>query len=253
MKIVFVNPPHIKTKDSTPENNFKIDKFIFKKSFSKIKGANRIFSLLHKTIGLGKGVRYGVRAGSRWPFTMDMPMSNYAPYPFFMGYAASNLRANGFEVNILDAIAEEEYDYEKFLKEVIAQKADIVVVECATPTVDIDVWFANKVAKYTKVALAGPHLNELTVKEIQEANPKISFYLLGEYILNSLDMATTLKEGVYPAKVLKDVDSIPFPFRDYKSATKYYDPSMPTPRPQLQVYGSKGCPFKCTFCAWPQT
>lgn len=252
MKIIFINPPHIKTKDSKPENNFKIDQFVFKKSFSKIKGANRIFRLLSKTFGLGKGVRYGVRAGSRWPWTMKMPHGG-PPYPFFMGYAASHLKQNGFEVNILDAIAEEEYDYEKFLQEVKNEKADIVVIECSTPTIDIDVWFANKVAELAKVALAGPHLNEQTVKEIQDNNPKINFYLLGEYILNSLDMATSLKDGIYPSKVLKDVDIIPFPFRDYKSATKYYDPTMPTLRPQLQVYGSKGCPFKCTFCAWPQT
>jgi radical SAM superfamily enzyme YgiQ (UPF0313 family) len=53
-------------------------------------------------------------------------------------------------------------------------------------------------------------------------------------------------------EVVKDLDSLPFPFRDYKSATKYYDPSMATPKPQLQVYAGKGCPFRCTFCSWPQ-
>jgi len=251
MKIIFINPPHVRDEKSTPENNFAISHFLFKPGLAKIKGARSVFSLLNKTFGLGKGVRYGVRAGSRWPFTLEKPLQ-YAPYPFFMGYAAANLKDNGYEVNILDAIAEEEYDYDKFLEEVRKEKADIVVVECSTPTIDIDVWFANKVAKFTKVALAGPHLNESTVKEIKDINPNISFYLLGEYILNSLDMAKTQKEGVYPAEVLKDVDSVSFPFRDYKSATKYYDPSMPTPRPQLQIYGSKGCPFKCTFCAWPQ-
>ena len=28
---------------------------------------------------------------------------------------------------------------------------------------------------------------------------------------------------------------------------------MPTRKPQLAMYGSKRCPFKCTFCSWPQT
>lgn len=251
-KIIFVNPPHIRTENSSPENDFKIDKFIFKKKYSKIKGAYRIYRFLNKTFGLGRGVRYGVRAGSRWPWTMDVP-PGALHYPFFMGYAAAYLKEHGFKVNILDAIAEEEYDYKKFLTEVISANADIVVIECSTPTVDIDIWFANKVADYTRVALAGPHLNEETVKEIQKTNPKIKYYLLGEYILSSLDMAKTLEEGVYQSRVVEDLDSIPFPFRDYKSATKYYDPTMPTPRPQLQIYGSKGCPFKCSFCMWPQT
>jgi radical SAM superfamily enzyme YgiQ (UPF0313 family) len=252
MKVIFVNPPNIRTKDSTPENDFRIDKFIFKPEFSKIKGSGKLFYFLNKIIGIGKGVRYGVRAGSRWPWTMDRPHGG-PPYPFFMGYAASYIQSSGFEVNILDAVAEEEYDYEKFLEIVRNEHADIVVVECSTPTIDIDVWFANKVAEYSAVALAGPHLNEVTVKEIQEQNPQIKYYLLGEYILSSLKMAQTLREGIYSSEVLKDVDSIPFPFRDYKSAINYYDPTMPTPRPQLQIYGSKGCPFKCTFCSWPQT
>ena len=167
MKIIFINPPHVRDEKSTPENNFAISHFLFKPGLAKIKGARSVFSLLNKTFGLGKGVRYGVRAGSRWPWTMSKPHRG-APYPFFMGYAASNLKDNGYEVNILDAIAEEEYDYDKFLEEVRKEKADIVVVECSTPTIDIDVWFANKVAKFTKVALAGPHLNESTVKEIKE-------------------------------------------------------------------------------------
>jgi anaerobic magnesium-protoporphyrin IX monomethyl ester cyclase len=251
MKIVFVNPPHIRTKESNPENNFEINKFVFKPTLSKIKASQKVFSFLNKVFGLGKGVRYGVRAGSRWPWTMAKPHGG-PPYPFFMGYAAANLKAHGFDVNILDAIAEEQYSYDAFFEEVKREKADIVVIECSTPTVDIDVWFANRVAEFTDVALAGPHLNETTVKEIQNKNPKIKYFLLGEYIVNSLKMATTLVPGSYATEVLKDVDSIPFPFRDYKSATKYYDPSMPTPRPQLQVYGSKGCPFKCTFCSWPQ-
>lgn len=251
MKVIFVNPPNIRTKNSSAQNNFKIDGFVLKSSYKKIRGVVRLFYFLNKKFGLGDGVRYGVRAGSRWPFTSSLPM-NYAPYPFFMGYAAAYLKENGFEVNILDAIAEEEYSYKKFLKEVAAQKADIVIIECSTPTIDIDVWFANKVAAFSKVALAGPHLNEITAKDIQKNNPLIKYYLIGEYTLSSLKLAQTLKEGVYPAEIVKDLDSIPFPFRNYKSATKYYDPTMKTPKPQLQIYGSKGCPFKCTFCSWPQ-
>lgn len=252
MKIVFVNAPHIRSEKSSPENDFKIDGFISYPRYRFFKGAGRILSLLKKLFGLGGGVRYGVRAGSRWPFTMTAPLG-YAPYPFFMGYAASYLRARGIEVNILDGVAEEEYDYKSFLEQVRDEKADIVVVECSTPTIDIDVWFAEKVADFSEVALAGPHLNLVTTGEIQKKNRAIKYFLLGEYILSSFKMAKTRTPGVYSSEVAKDIDKLPFPFRDYKSLQKYYDPSMPTPRPQLQICGSKGCPFKCTFCAWPQT
>jgi len=250
MKVLFVNAPVIRSKNSSPENNFKIDGFIFKPIYRKIPGAGRIFNILNKKYGFGKGIRYGVRAGSRWPFTMGTPM-NYAPYPFFMGYAAAYLKANGFEVNIIDAVAEEQYSYQDFLEEVKNEKADIVVVECSTPTIDIDLWIAKKISEFSEVALAGPHLT-MKAGEVQRGNPHIKYFLKGEYILDSLKMVRSGKSGIYESEVVKDLDKIPFPFRDYKSAVKYYDPSMPTEKPQLQIYGSKGCPFKCTFCAWPQ-
>ena len=63
-----------------------------------------------------------------------------------------------------------------------------------------------------------------TVEEIKADNPKITFYLIGEYILSSLKMAKSKKSGVYESEVLKDIDSVPTPFRDYKSAIKYFDP-----------------------------
>ena len=251
MKIIFVDPPVIRSKNSSPENNFKVNGFIFKPIYRKIPGAGRIFNILNKKFGLGKDIRYGVRAGSRWPFTMDKPIG-YAPYPFFMGYAAAYLKANGFEVNIIDAVAEEQYDYQKFLEEVKNEKADIVVLESSTPTIDIDLWIAKKIAKFSEVALAGPHL-AIKADEVKKENPCVKYFLKGEYSLSSLKMAQSKKSGIYESEVVKDLDKIPFPYRDYKSALKYYDPSMPTEKPQLQIYASKGCPFKCTFCAWPQT
>ncbi|MEF3279765.1 MAG: B12-binding domain-containing radical SAM protein [Elusimicrobiota bacterium] len=251
MKVLFINPPVIRDDNSSPENDFKIKGFVFKSFYRKIPGVYRLFKFLNKYYGLGKGVRYGVRAGSRWPWTMEIP-PGALHYPFIMAYAASYLRSKGFEVNILDAVAEEEYDYDKFLDKIKKEAPDIVIAECSTPTIDIDVWFAKKVAKFFKVALAGSHLNEETIKEIQHNAPEIKYFLCGEYILNTYELVKSRKEGVYPSKVVEDLDSIPFPFRDYKSATKYYDPTMPTKRPQLQIYSSKGCPFRCVFCMWPQ-
>lgn len=250
MKVLFANSPVIRSEHSNASNNFKVDGFIFKSSLQKVPGSGRVFNYMNKIFGLGKGVRYGVRAGSRWPFTMDRPLG-YAPFPFFMGYAAGLLQENGFEANIIDSVAMELYDYEKFFELVKAEKADIVVVECSTPTIDIDVWVAKRISEFTKVALAGPHLKDNAEKMYKEY-PFITYFLKGEYIQNCLEMAQTQKTGIYESTVIKDLDSIPFPFRDFAGYDNYYDPSMPTAKPMLQIYSSKGCPFKCTFCSWPQ-
>ena len=250
MKILFVNAPVIRSKNSTPENDFKVDGFIFKASYRKIPGAGRLFNFSHKYFGLGKGIRYGVRAGSRWPFTMGQPMY-YAPFPFFLTYAAAYVKSKNHVVDVLDAVVNDEYNYEKFIMEVKSQDADIVVVECSTPTIDIDLWFANKVSKFTDVALVGPHL-DASAEEIQKSYPKIKYLLRGEYTFSIMKVIESLKPGIYESEFVTNLDSIPFPYRSYVGADKHYDPSMPTPRPQLQIYAGKGCPFKCTFCQWPQ-
>ncbi len=247
MKILLVNAPVIRSEHSSPENDFKIEGFVFGPHWRNVPGFVRIA----RRAGIGKNVRYGVRAGSRWPWTAETPVGALH-YPFIMAYAASYLKAHGFNVNLIDAVAEEEYSYECFIKRIAGENADIVVVECSTPTIDIDLWIANKLSKYTKVALAGPHL-AMNVEKIKEENPNITFFLKGEYINSSLKMAKTLQPGIYESEVVDDLDSLPFPFRDYAAATKYYDPTMPTARPQLQIYAGKGCPFKCTYCLWPQT
>ena len=87
MKVLFVNPPNIRSDTSTVENGFAVKAFIVPPFLGKFKLAQMLFRRLNKITGLGNSVRYGVRAGSRWPFTMDQPLSDYAPYPFFMGYA----------------------------------------------------------------------------------------------------------------------------------------------------------------------
>lgn len=247
MKILFVNAPVIRSEHSSADNDFRIDGFIFKPPFNKIPG----FVRLLRYLGIGKGIRYGVRAGSRWPWTMNSPHGG-PPYPFIIGYAAAYLQSNGFEVNIIDAVADEEYSYERFFEKVKGEKADIVVIECSTPTIDIDLWVAKRISSFTQVCLAGPHLTT-NADKIMDTHPYITYLLKGEYIKSSLEMARTLRPGIYESEVVDDLDSIPFPYRDFPAATKYYDPTMPTRRPQLQIYASKGCPFKCTFCLWPQT
>ncbi len=247
MKILFVNPPVIRSEHSSADNDFKIDGFVFKPLYRKIPG----FVNIARRVGIGKGVRYGVRAGSRWPWTMNAPHGG-PPYPFIMGYAAAYLHAHGVEVNVIDAVADEEYSYPRFVEQVKNEGADIVVIECSTPTIDIDLWMAKKIAEFTHVCLAGPHLTTHAAK-IKQENPHIKYVLKGEYIKSSLEMAKTLRPGIYDSEVVDNLDALPFPFRDYHAATKYYDPTMPTARPQLQIYASKGCPFRCTYCMWPQT
>jgi anaerobic magnesium-protoporphyrin IX monomethyl ester cyclase len=248
-KILFVNPPVIRSANSAPHNNFKIEGPIDKPIYRKIPVFNKIWKHYCRKLGRKNKIRYGVRAGSRWPWTMEHPHGG-PPYPFFMGYAASFLQSNGYPVNIIDAVAAEEYSYAKFISEVKKHSPEIVILETATPTIDIDLWVAEQLAQFTEVCLAGPH-STIWSEEIIKNNKFIKYILKGEYILSSLELVQTRRKGIYETQIVNDLDQIPYPFRDFPEATQYYDPTMPTKRPQLQIYGSKGCPFKCIYCMWP--
>jgi radical SAM superfamily enzyme YgiQ (UPF0313 family) len=168
-----------------------------------------------------------------------------------MAYATSYLISNGYEATLIDAVAQEEYSYGSFIKNLKQQKPDIVVMEVSTPSFDIDLWLAEQISTFAEVALAGPHLT-ITAEKVLKKNPFISYILKGEYIQSALEMAETRKKGIYETDVVTDFDSLPYPYRDYPEATQYFDFTMDTPKPQLQMYATKGCPFRCSFCIWPQ-
>ena len=87
----------------------------------------------------------GVRAGSRWPFTMlhaappDTPSyGGYLPYPFFMGYAATYAaRHTDADVVFRDSIALRE-SYERYMAFVMQGGFDYIVIESASPSWDHD-------------------------------------------------------------------------------------------------------------------
>jgi len=49
-----------------------------------------------------------------------------------------------------------------------------------------------------------------------------------------------------------DLDVFPWPARDTLPMAKYNDRPGGIPEPSLQLIASRGCPFGCVFCAWPQ-
>ena len=251
INVTLVNSPVVFSETGTKDNDFKCREFVVPASLWKIKYFRRIFYYCHRHFGLGQGVRYGVRSGSRWPHTSSVPPAyNYIPYPFMLGYTASYLKANGVNVALMDGIAAGETSYKRFLARVKSSNPDIVIMEGFASTRDVDLWFAKKVSEFAEVAVAGPLVGQ-EAENLMSENPYVRYWLKGEYILSSLKMCNERRPGIYESEIVKDLDSIPFPFRDYPEAVNYLD--GPLPEPQLQIWGSKGCPFKCSYCLFPHT
>jgi radical SAM superfamily enzyme YgiQ (UPF0313 family) len=208
--------------------------------------------------------RAGVRAGSRWPFTYEgygvfphTPIpGSYAPYPFFMGYAATYLeKMTGARVTLRDSIArrESEASYWKFLN---GQKWDYVFLESATPSWAVDQEYIRGIhaaQPAAKIVLCGP---------ITAANPEailtnfpVYACIQGEYEKGSVRVVNG-ESGLIRHDLLtvKEMNVAPHPWFDARTNWHYFDSNPRGQRfPHLQVWSSRGCPFKCIFCVWPAT
>ncbi|MDR2124025.1 MAG: radical SAM protein [Desulfovibrio sp.] len=251
-KIVLVNAPFVRHGDSGVF--LGLDRLVqydlLKESFCSSNGPE----IAHSLLPYSTGIRYGVRAGSRWPHTAERVNYNYVPFPFIMAYTSAFLRKNGIETEIIDCVAIRQYSYDTLLNDLKKRKPDIVIVEGSYSSIDIDLWLCNMISAFSEVALAGPCVNDFTAKELCAEHPAIRYFLKGEYINSALEMVLTRRAGIYELDVVKDLDSIPTPDRTFfgaQLARDYWIPNMPVP--QLQMWGSKGCAFRCSFCLWPST
>ncbi len=210
----------------------------------------------------GLAVRWlsGVRAGSRWPYTNvtisspdDFQFGNYLPYPFFLGYAATWAQKHtGADVRCRDSIALAE-SYESFLKHLVDEKYQYIFVESASPSWEHDselLQGIHRLCPPTRIVVVGPIASKW--KELLEELP-VHAVIQGEYEKGSVKVIQGA-EGLIPYDLLtrEEMNASPYPWLDATVAHRYWDP---TPRgqvpPQLQVWSSRGCPYKCIFCVWP--
>ncbi|MBU1887925.1 MAG: radical SAM protein, partial [Candidatus Omnitrophica bacterium] len=213
-------------------------------------------------------LKTGVRAGSRWPHLKGPTEKDYLPFPFFLAYAASLLKKHSFDVVFIDAIAEE-MSYGYFLRFMRSASPDLLVCETSTVTLDHDIKVLSKISKDTSIALCGPDIN-IRDPLFLKNHEFIKYVFMGEYEITLLDLVTHLKEGrdlsevpgliyrdsndikVNPMRPLIDLDKMPWPLRQGLPMYRYNDTPGDMPIPSVQMYASRGCPYGCKFCLWPQ-
>jgi len=216
-----------------------------------------------------KDGRCGVRAGSRWPHIRDEREDSYLPFPFFLAYASSLLKKHDFDAYLIDAIAEKATEQE-FLNRAARLHIDYLVAETSVPSFCDDIRLLEKLSSSgISIILCGP-TSESYEPEFLEAHPFISFVLYGEYEFTLLELASALIEGrglshikglIYrdQARVRKnpkrgpfDINTLPWPQREGLPMHRYLDAPGGMPLPSVQMVASRGCPFGCNFCLWPQ-
>jgi len=216
-----------------------------------------------------KGGKSGVRAGSRWPHIKDESEGGYLPFPFFLAYATSLLCKHDIDALMMDAIAEHSSE-EKFLIKIQGMNLNYLVAETSIPSFYDDLKILKKISQAgVRIILCGPNF-EIYQPQFLKDHPFISFVLYGEYEFSLLDLLTALREGkdvsgvkglIYndngtikknPPREPFDINLLPWPQRDGLAMDKYLDAPGEMRVPSAQMLASRGCPFKCQFCLWPQ-
>lgn len=213
--------------------------------------------------------RYGVRAGSRWPFTAEN--DNYIPFPFYLAYAAAVLEKGNVDVKLVDAVAEKTEE-EEFIKKIEQFEPGLVLLETSTPSIDVDLRIARRIreACNTEIALCGAHASVMYA-DIMANNDFIDYILLGEYEYASANLVTHLDEGAELKDVaglvyrdggeirvnqrrnaIDNLDELPWPAWHHLPMYEYNDEFGCLPTPNVQMLTSRGCPYGCIFCVQPQ-
>jgi radical SAM superfamily enzyme YgiQ (UPF0313 family) len=214
------------------------------------------------------GQQKGIRAGCRVPNAIGAGQHTFVPFPFALAYPAAVLERDGLTVMLLDAIAED-LDEEAYLARVAAFRPDLVVNEISTGSCDTDLAVAASVKARTgaRVALFGPHATALPEELLAHAH--VDLVLLGEIEATLPEVVRALDEGRPlaglpgvacrddagkpvrgPRRELVDLDALPPPHRATLPLHAYKVAGFPGP--VLYAYASRGCPYPCTFCVWPQ-
>ncbi len=220
---------------------------------------------------------FGVRAGSRWPFTVPAASAAalpYVPFPFFLAYAAALLeRESGLTVSAIDAIAEG-LEERAYLDRVAAFAPDVILAETATASWTEDARLARAVkelAPEARLFLAGPHVSSFADKALASVL-EVEACLVGEYEWTLRDLIRVLREHdrvpedmpglavrdgsggvrVNPRRALGDLDELPWPAWHHFPMLNYKDYFCSFPRPMVNMVASRGCPFRCNFCLWPE-
>ncbi|MDP8230814.1 MAG: radical SAM protein [Candidatus Gorgyraea atricola] len=192
-----------------------------------------------------------------------------------IAYIAAVLIQNGYDVEVLDCLAEG-YDSGAFQAFLLQKKYDVIGISTYTPD-----WYITKknlsmikrLQPDSITVIGGPHVNSMVSgglgKYLFSDSDFFDFAVYGEGEQTFLDIVRAVADkkdinnidGVLwknsngqghinlPRKLIKDIDTIPFPALECLPLSKYKRTPSSYKRPPVRsILTTRGCPYSCIFC-----
>jgi len=196
-------------------------------------------------------------------------------YPMWLAYATGVLEERYKDVRLVDAIARK-WSNEDVLRDIKKFAPDLIVVDCNFSSLSNDIQVTKllkeSLPKATTVVV-GPPTSQFPEKILH--NEGIDIVARYEYDFTLLDIAQALNEdgnlkdikGISykegnkaihnpdrPPTTSEELDKMPFVPRVYKKHLNIRDYFLSESLyPEVQIFTGRGCPYRCSFCSWPET
>ena len=210
----------------------------------------------------GKG--FGTRSQNR---IIKHRSDKFLQYPIFLAYSAAQLKAAGHSVSYIDSVIQD-FDMKQTLAEARKEKPDTIFMETTTPSIEADyvALTALKDATGAKIMVGGPHATYFHNKVLKDC-PAIDIVIRHEFdtkiagVVSNLDKLQKVNGITFrigdeiidngDGELCEDLNAVPFPDRD-TIPWQWYLEAWYSRRPFMNMMTSRGCPYHCSFCLWPQ-